>query len=131
MLNKEQHIDFWVKQAEDDWGAVEALFNTGKCVQSLFWAHLTVEKYAKAVWIKYNKENVPPKTHNIALLISKTPLQVPLEMTEVMLIANKFSLEGRYPEYIHDMEAISNKTFAEEQIQQIQFLKTWLSKNLQ
>jgi hypothetical protein len=23
MMNKQQHIDFWIRQAEDDWGAVE------------------------------------------------------------------------------------------------------------
>jgi HEPN domain-containing protein len=131
MLSKEQHIQFWVKQAEDDWGAVEALLTVGKYVQCLFWAHLVAEKYAKALWIKYNTENVPPKTHNIAFLVSKTPLTVPEEMTELMLLTNRFNMEGRYPEYIQDMEITGNKDFAEDNIRQIKMLIIWLKENLQ
>ena len=131
VLSKEEHIEFWTKQAEDDWGAVEALFTIGKYTQCLFWAHLVAEKYTKALWIKSNIENIPPKTHNIAFLISKTNLQVPLEMTEIMLLTNKFNLEGRYPEYIQNFEINNNKIFAEENIQQIKTLITWLKKNLQ
>ena len=56
------------------------------------------EKYVKAIWIKYNVENVPPRTHNLAFLMSRTTLEVPIEMTEIMIVVNKFNLEGRYPE---------------------------------
>ena len=131
MLNKEQHIQYWITQAEDDWGAVEALFTVGKYIQSLFWAHLVAEKYAKAFWIKHNTENVPPKTHNIAFLVSKTSINVPEHVTEIMLLANRFNLEGRYPEYIENMEAIYSKDFAENTIHQIETLIVWLKENLQ
>ena len=131
MLNKQQHIDFWIRQAEDDYGAAEGLLAIGKFIQALFWAHLVCEKYAKAIWIKHNKENVPPKTHNIAFLISRTGIEVPMEITELMLLTDKFNIEGRYPEYMQDLESISNKIFAEENFSQINLLITWLKKNLQ
>ena len=131
MLSKEQHIEFWVNQAEDDWGAVDALMTSGKFIQSLFWAHLVTEKYAKAVWIKNNPENVPPRIHNIALLISKTPLTIPTEVGEIMLFTNKFNLEGRYPEYVQDMEVVNHRGFAEENIERIKILIQWLKENLQ
>jgi HEPN domain-containing protein len=131
MLSKKQHIQFWVKQAEDDWGAVEALLAADKYVQCLFWAHLVAEKYAKALWIKHNTENVPPKTHNIAFLVSKTELNIPEKMTELMLLANRFNMEGRYPEYIQNMEITGNKDFAEDNIRQIKTLIVWLKENLQ
>jgi len=131
VLNKKGHIDLWVKQAEDDWGAVEALLHVGKYSQSLFWAHLVAEKYAKAVWIKHNPENIPPKTHNIAYLISKTSLEVPEEIMETMLLTNKFNLEGRYPEYVQNLEEISNKAFTEENIEKIKILIQWFKQNLQ
>ena len=38
------------------------------------------------------------KTHNLAFLMSRTTLEVPIEMTEIMIVVNKFNLEGRYPE---------------------------------
>lgn len=131
MLGKGEHIQFWIKQAEDDWGASEALFSAGKFVQCLFWAHLVAEKYAKALWIKHNSENIPPRTHNIAFLISRTPLNVPAGLTEIMLLTNRFNMEGRYPEYIQGMEVLDNKSFAEENLNQIKTLIVWLKENLQ
>ena len=131
MSSKQEHIDFWLKQAEDDWGAVEALLHVEKYIQSLFWAHLVAEKYAKAIWIKYNPENIPPKTHNIAFLISRTSIDIPIEIMETMLLANKFNMEGRYPEYVQNLEEISNKGFAEENIEKIKTLIQWFKLNLQ
>ena len=55
MMNKQQHVDYWINTAEDDWGSVELLFNGKKYLQSLFWAHLVLEKLAKAHWIKNKK----------------------------------------------------------------------------
>jgi len=75
MLNKREHIDLWIKQAEDDWGAVEALLHVGKYVQSLFWAHLVAEKYAKAVWIKYNPKMSPLKPIILPTLFLKHRLR--------------------------------------------------------
>jgi HEPN domain-containing protein len=129
MLNKEEHIHFWVKQADDDWGAAEALFAAEKYVQSLFWAHLVVEKYAKAIWIKHNTDNIPPKTHNIAFLISRTPIESPIAMTEIMLLANRFNLEGRYPGHVEDLEMVNSKSFAEN-INHMKQLIKWLKENL-
>lgn len=131
MLSKEQHIQFWVNQAEDDWGAVEALLAVGKYIQALFWAHLVAEKYAKALWIKHNTDSVPPKTHNIAFLVSRTSIDVPDDLMELMLLANRFNMEGRYPEYIQNMEVRGNKDFAEENIRQIKKLIIWLKENMQ
>ncbi len=44
MLSKEQHIQIWQRQAEDDLEAVAILFAKKKYVQGLFWAHLVAEK---------------------------------------------------------------------------------------
>ena len=65
------------------------------------------------------------------MLISRTPLEVPLEMIGIMLLTNKFNMEGRYPEYIQDIESIGNKAFSEEQLKQVKLLITWLIKTLQ
>ena len=77
MLPKEQHIQFWQRQAEDDAEAMTILFAKKKYVQSLFWAHLVAEKLAKALWIQHNAENVPPKTHKIEVLIQWLKQQLP------------------------------------------------------
>jgi HEPN domain-containing protein len=76
MKTKEHHIEFWIEQAEDDWKAVSSLFNGKNYLQSLFFTHLVIEKLCKSTWIKYNTENVPPRTHNLIYLLSATPVQL-------------------------------------------------------
>jgi len=65
MKTKEEHISFWVEQSEDDWKAVFSLINGKNYLQSLFITHLVIEKLCKALWIKYNTQNVPPRSHNL------------------------------------------------------------------
>ncbi|NQU81775.1 MAG: HEPN domain-containing protein [Bacteroidetes bacterium] len=65
MMIKQDYINFWIEQAEDDWTAVDTLFKGRNYLQSLFFANLVIEKLCKSLWIKYNQENVPPRTHNL------------------------------------------------------------------
>jgi len=85
MKTKQEHIDFWIEQAEDDWDAVGTLFKGKNYLQSLFFAHLVIEKLCKAIWIKHNQENVPPRTHNLIYLLSFTPVKLSDEKSEFLL----------------------------------------------
>jgi HEPN domain-containing protein len=44
MMTKEQHIEYWIKSAESDLEAIEALFEANKFIHALFFAHLVLEK---------------------------------------------------------------------------------------
>lgn len=44
MMTKQDYINFWVDQAQDDWTAVDTLFKGQNYLQSLFFAHLVIEK---------------------------------------------------------------------------------------
>ncbi|MBL7795786.1 MAG: HEPN domain-containing protein [Saprospiraceae bacterium] len=62
MTDKIRQIKYWQATADDDLEAIDLLFQGGKYVQSLFFAHLALEKILKAHWIKNNPQNVPPQT---------------------------------------------------------------------
>lgn len=83
---------------------------------SLFFAHLVVEKICKALWIKYNEGNVPPRTHNLIHLLSTTPIELGDDRSEFMLSLNRFQLEGRYPDYLTKMHDICNESFTNDMI---------------
>lgn len=131
MRTKKEYINYWVGQASDDWEAVEMLLKGKKYLQSLFFAHLVVEKLCKALWIKYNNNNVPPRTHNLIFLLSQTPIELAEEQSEFLLNLNRFQLEGRYPEYISKMHEICNDKFTNEIIEKTEALKSWLIEKLQ
>jgi HEPN domain-containing protein len=130
VLTKEQHIEFWKRQADDDWAAVDALFAIERYSQALFWAHLVLEKYSKAIWIRDNATNIPPKTHNLNHLLSQTTLALTDEQMEFLLEVNRFQIEGRYPEYITFMNELCNHDFTSEKITQINTFRICLLNNL-
>lgn len=131
MKTKTEHIDFWIAQAEDDWSAVNTLFKGRKYLQCLFFAHLVIEKICKALWIKYNDGNVPPRTHNLIHLLSSTQIKLNDERSEFMLNLNRFQLEGRYPGYLTRMHQICNESFTIEILEKTNKLRLWLLGKVQ
>lgn len=131
MKAKKDHIAFWVAQAEDDWTAVATLFKGRNYLQSLFFAHLVIEKICKALWIKHNEGNVPPRTHNLIHLLSTTPIKLSDDKNEFMLSLNRFQLEGRYPDYLNKMHNICNEPFTTTIINQTNELRLWLLEKVQ
>lgn len=131
MKTKEQYIEFWIEQAEDDWNAVFTLFKGRNYLQCLFFVHLVIEKLCKSLWIKHNAENVPPRSHNLIYLLSATPILLNDNQNEFLLTLNRFQLEGRYPEYISMMHKICNEQFAESIINSSNEIRLWLLEKLQ
>ncbi len=130
MMTKKEYIDYWIEQAEDDWSAVQTLFIGKNYLQSLFFTHLVIEKLAKALWVKHNNGNVPPKTHNILYIISLTNIEISEEQSIFLLNLNRFQLEGRYPDYRLKMHLICTKDFTRSIIDEANSIRLWLLKKL-
>jgi len=131
MKTKKEHIDFWLDQADDDWTAVNTLYKGRNYLQALFFAHLVIEKICKALWIKYNEENVPPRTHNLIHLLSRTPVELNEDKSEFILRLNRFQLEGRYPDYLTKMHSICDESFTDKMIDETNNLRLWLLEKVQ
>ncbi len=131
MKTKQDYINFWIEQANDDWAAVDTLYKGRNYLQSLFFAHLVIEKLCKSLWIKYNQENVPPRTHNLIHLLSYTPIELTDDRSEFILSLNRFQLEGRYPDYFTKMHKICNKQFTKSILDSTNHLRLWLLEKLQ
>ena len=130
-MSKEEHIAFWIAQSEDDWTAVDTLYKGKNYLQSLFFAHLVIEKICKSLWIKHNIENIPPRTHNLIHLLSNTTIELTDNRSEFLLTLNRFQLEGRYPEYFTKLHNICNKEFTATIIESTNELRLWLLEKLQ
>lgn len=78
MMSKQDHNPYWIEQAEDDWDAVNTLYKGGKYLHASLFSHLANEYLCKALWIKHNKDNIPPKTHNLIHIISNAPKTLPV-----------------------------------------------------
>jgi len=129
-MTKQQHIDYWVNTAEDDWGSVELLFGGKKYLQSLFWAHLVLEKLAKALWIKNNEGNTPPKIHNLITLLKQSNVDLGEETMKFLYNYNAFQLSSRYPDYLSKLYKSCTKQFTETQLEKVKEIRKCLLKML-
>ena len=125
-MDKQEHIEYWLKTAEEDWLTLEALFQAGRFVHCLFWAHLVLEKLSKALWVKANESNTPPKIHNIVYLLEKANVKMSNEQKDFLLEMNDLQLEGRYPDYLQQIYKRFDKYGTNEMLLQIKEIHKWL-----
>jgi len=130
MMTKQQYIGYWINTAEDDWGSVELLFNGKKYLQSLFWAHLVLEKLAKALWVKNNEGNTPPKIHNLVVLLKQANVDLGEEKMNFLVNYNNFQLSARYPDYLNKIYKVCTKPFAEGQMDEVKEIRKCLLEML-
>ena len=67
-MNKNDHIKWWTNEALRNWETAIYLLNGKQNVFALFAFHLTIEKILKAVWVKDNIENTPPRNHDLTFI---------------------------------------------------------------
>lgn len=130
-MNKEEHIKYWIDIAEKDWDIVNTLYDAEKYIYCLFFAHLVLEKLSKAIWVKDNELNIPPKVHNIVYLLEKTNAELTIEQKKFLVVMNDFQLEGRYPDYKQKVYHLLTKEKTDEIISKVKEIREWLLKKLQ
>ncbi len=113
-MTKQEHINYWSFQVENDFKASEVLCLATYYAQSLFWAHLSLEKLLKALWIKNNVTNTPPFVHNLLRIALETECEFNENELEFFTEMNLFQIKGRYPDYAENLENIITKEIAEE-----------------
>ena len=131
MMTKEQHINYWTNSAEEDWFSVEALLDRKRYLHCLFWAHLMLEKLAKAIWVKHHEENFPPKIHNIAWLLGGSNVDLGKDNMEFLTNFNDFQLSSRYPDYLNKIHGICTESFTINELTTVKEIKTCLLEMLQ
>ena len=130
-MTKQEYIDYWITTAKDDWEAVEGLFSLKKYVHSLFFAHLTLEKLAKALWVKNNEENIPPKIHNIVYLLDRAYITLTDEQKIFLVKVNDFQLEGRYADYLGNVYSKYDRERTLSVLIDVKEYRLWLLSKLQ
>ena len=130
-MTKEQYIDYWINSAEEDWLSVDVLLDKKRYLHGLFWAHLVLEKLAKALWVKNHEDNVPPKIHNIVWLLTSSNIDLGKDNMDFLANFNDFQLSTRYPDYLNKIYEICTKDFTTNEMDNIVKIRTCLLKMLQ
>jgi HEPN domain-containing protein len=131
MMTKNEHIEYWKQSSEDDWKTVLSLFQSERYVHSLFFGHLALEKICKAIWVKHNEGNIPPKIHNLVKLLLETNQEFQVEDLTFLEEFNDFQLEGRYPDYLFQINKKCTKEYTLSIFNKINDIRICLIEKLQ
>jgi HEPN domain-containing protein len=124
-MDREEKIKYWIKSANNDWIVAGHLFEKGDYSYALFFGHLTVEKFLKAVFVsKFNES--PPLTHRLTYLAEKIGLELSPERQELLEIITDFNLEARYPDEKFSFYKKCTKKFTETNLKKVEEIKEWL-----
>lgn len=130
-MNKEEHILYWTNQVESDYDCSLVLYQSAHYAQSLFWAHLALEKLCKALWIKTNEKNTPPLIHNLLRIVTLTNENFTDEQLSFLADMNTFQIKGRYPDYAESIEITINKDVCEIYLEKTKQMILCLQEKLQ
>jgi HEPN domain-containing protein len=130
MMTQEEHIKHWLKSADEDMKDVIVLFDGGRYVMALYHGHLYLEKVCKAVWVKYNDENIAPYTHNLNKLLKGIDIGLSKDDLEFLTKVNDYNIEARYTEFLENLIETTTKELAEDFINRIKFIDQCLRKKL-
>lgn len=130
MLTKADHIEYWIKSSKDDWKTVESLFTGKRYLHSSFFAHLTVEKLCKAMWVKNNEDNFPPRIHHLVKLIQQSNIDLNQDQLLFLQSFNDFQIEGRYPDYLFKIDKICTFGFTKDTLKTVSEIIKCLQEKL-
>jgi HEPN domain-containing protein len=119
-----------VYTVKKDWRAVQNMYKSKDYLHALFFSHLVLEKLCKAHWVKDNRENTPPKIHNLVKILDQTKFKYAVEQLDFMIIMNNFQLEGRYPDYMQRLYKTYKNKSTGEILKQVNQFRKWLQEQL-
>lgn len=129
-MSKEEKVQYWLTSSGNDWRVAGHLFEKGDYPYALFFAHLTVEKLLKAIFVSKLDESLP-FTHRLTYLAEKAGLDISSERLEMLEIITDFNLEARYPDEKFSFHEKCTKEFTQTYMEKIEEIKEWLLQQIQ
>lgn len=81
-MNTTEHVQYWLDTATHDWDAVDTLqIRTPQ--PALVFAHWTLEKISKALWVREHSGAMPPASDDVAKLLAATSVTLTPTQTEL------------------------------------------------
>lgn len=130
IVEKQDYIKYWIRTSENDLVSMINNFNSGSYEWALFIGHLSLEKILKALWVKNNQSDIPPKTHNLKKIADEAKYPSTEDEAMLFLEINDFNLESRYPDYKFEFHKKCTTEFAEIYIQKIKDLHKCIASQI-
>ena len=124
-------MNYWIESSDDDYKTMKNLYISADYSWSLFIGHLVLERLIKAIYAKNNPDSPNAIfSHNLLLLVNKSNLTIDDDKENKLDLITTFNINARYDDYKRDFNKKCTKEYTEEQIKNIEELRTWLKEQL-
>ena len=127
----DERVRYWLDLSDYDVETAEAMLRTGRYLYVGFMCHQAVEKALKAIY-QASTGQVPPRTHNLRLLLQETRLDSELatESRSLVLELEPLNLEARYPENKERLQRSLTHQRCSELFAATRELQRWIKEKL-
>jgi len=124
-------MNYWIESSDDDYKTMKNLYNSKDYSWCLFVGHLVIERLIKAICAKNNPDNPHAiKSHDLLLLADKYDIELDDDKKDKLDLISTFNLNARYEDYKREFYKKCTKEYADEQIKNIEEMRTWLKAQL-
>jgi AbiV family abortive infection protein len=128
-MNENEIVKNWSDASKQDLETAEILFENKKYHHALFFCHLSIEKYLKAIIVKTTKM-APPLIHDLVRLAEKTDIQLSSKIKNELADISAFNIQARYDDYKLSFYKKANKRFTAKYFRMTKEILIWLREYL-
>ena len=121
----EKRTEEWFKQSDYDMDTAEYMHKGARYIYAVFMCHLAVEKSLKGIYYENLKE-IPPKSHNLILLMNKIEIKPPENFGKFIIKLNEASIPTRYPESLAKLNQIYDESISRDIVFQAKEFIKWI-----
>lgn len=126
-MNENEIVKNWSDASKQDLEAAEILFENEKYHHALFFCHLSIEKYLKAIIVKTTKK-APPLIHDLVRLAEKTDIKLTNKIKNELADISAFNIQARYDDYKLSFYRKANKRFTTKYLKMTKEILIWLKE---
>jgi len=97
-INKEKIVNHWIITSDEDFSAMNSLFNSKIYHWALFIGHISIEKILKAYFVSVKGKH-PPLIHNLYRIAELSGLEIPDEYADWLDTITLFNINARYDDF--------------------------------
>jgi len=128
-MSEKEAIQRWVESAQEDLHVARDLYAAKRYAYTLFFCHLTLEKYLKALYI-HRFDDAPPPIHDVLFLWKKLQLPMTEEKESDLVEIKTFNVEARYDIHKHMLYKKATEGYTKSFMEKIEAMILLIEKEL-
>jgi HEPN domain-containing protein len=121
-MSQDQKIDelinYWVSNSQEKLKTLKQLYSAKRYADALYYGHMIMEMILKALAVQTIGKPVA-RTHNLKFLVELAGLDLEAKEVQLIVRANEFNMEARYPSEKLEFYKLCTKSYADQYYQPI------------